>query len=164
MATGLWHERQSFGQNDWRVSHYATAYNRRFVGDANTGKIFELDLDTYLDDGTDTIQRIITWAPLVSENNQWVAHRRVTVDIDTGVGFGSGQSSDPVILLRWSDDGGITFTNFRSRKIGKAGERKKRVFWNRLGKSRSRVYQIAVYDPVPVHIKGAYIRAKTGAW
>ena len=164
VASGKWHERQSFGQNDWRVSHYAAAYNQRFVGDANTGNIFTLDLDTYLDNDADTIQRIITCVPVASDNGQWITHNKVRVDIDAGVGFGEGQAKDPEIFLRWSDEDGQTFSNFRGRKIGKVGERQNRSFWNRLGKSRSRIYQTAIYDPVPVHIKGAYIDVRQNAW
>jgi hypothetical protein len=68
------------------------------------------------------------------------------------------QGSDPQIMLRWSDDGGHTWSNEHWAPIGKIGEYYKRVFWRRLGmtlKLRDRVYEISGTDPVKIDIMGA---------
>jgi hypothetical protein len=68
------------------------------------------------------------------------------------------QGSDPQVMLRWSDDGGHTWSNEHWAPIGKIGEYYKRVFWRRLGmtlKLRDRVYEVSGTDPVKIDIMGA---------
>lgn len=66
--------------------------------------------------------------------------------------------ADPKVMLRWSDDGGHTWSNEHWANMGKIGEYYKRVFWRRLGmtlKLRDRVYEISGTDPVKIAIMGA---------
>jgi hypothetical protein len=68
--------------------------------------------------------------------------------------------TNPQIMLRWSDDGGHTWSNERWVSMGKIGEYGKRVLWRRLGmtqKIRDRVYEISGTDPVPIYIMGAQL-------
>jgi hypothetical protein len=68
------------------------------------------------------------------------------------------QGTNPQIMLRWSDDGGHTWSNEHWKSMGMIGEYGKRVIWRRLGmtqKIRDRVYEISGTDPVPVYIMGA---------
>ena len=68
------------------------------------------------------------------------------------------QGVNPRVMLRWSDDGGHTWSNEHWSPMGKVGEYSKRVFWRRLGmtlKLRDRVYEISGTDPVKVYIMGA---------
>jgi hypothetical protein len=65
---------------------------------------------------------------------------------------------DPQVMLRWSDDGGHTWSNEHWRSIGKYGEWGHRVFWRRLGmteKLRDRVYEVSSTDPVKITLLGA---------
>jgi hypothetical protein len=65
-------------------------------------------------------------------------------------------------MLRWSDDGGHTWSNEHWTGTGAYGDYKKRVFWRRLGmtvKLRDRVYEISGTDPVKVMILGAELSA-----
>jgi hypothetical protein len=66
--------------------------------------------------------------------------------------------SSSEVLLRWSDDGGHTWSNYHAKSMGATGETGKRVFWRRLGmtlKLRDRVYEISGTDPVKIAIMGA---------
>jgi hypothetical protein len=68
------------------------------------------------------------------------------------------QGSDPEVMLRWSDDGGHTWSNEHWAPIGKIGEYYRRVFWRRMGmtlKLRDRVYELSGTDPVKITIMGA---------
>ena len=61
-------------------------------------------------------------------------------------------------MLRWSDDGGHTWSNEHWASMGKIGEYGKRVIWRRLGmttKLRDRVYEVSGSDPVKIAIMGA---------
>lgn len=68
----------------------------------------------------------------------------------------------PQVMLRWSDDGGHTWSNEHWRSMGKTGEYGTRVIWRRLGmtvKLRDRVYEISGTDPVKIAIMGAELYA-----
>jgi hypothetical protein len=64
----------------------------------------------------------------------------------------------PKVMLRWSDDGGHTWSNEHWRELGRAGEYGTRVEWRRLGmtqKLRDRVYEVSSTDPVKIALMGA---------
>ena len=66
--------------------------------------------------------------------------------------------SIPKVLLRWSDDGGHTWSNYYDREMGALGEYWTRVIWRRLGmttKLRDRVYELSGSDPVKITLTGA---------
>lgn len=66
--------------------------------------------------------------------------------------------SDPQVMLRWSDNGGHTWSNEHWSPLGKIGVYQHRVFWRRLGmtlKLRDRVYELSGTDPVKIAIMGA---------
>jgi hypothetical protein len=68
------------------------------------------------------------------------------------------QGADPQVMLRFSDDGGHTWSNEHWSSMGKIGQYYRRVFWRRLGmtlKLRDRVYEISGTDPVKIDIMGA---------
>jgi hypothetical protein len=65
---------------------------------------------------------------------------------------------NPEVMLRWSDDGGHTWSNEHWSPVGKIGAYYHRVFWRRLGmtlKLRDRVYEVSGTDPVKTVIMGA---------
>lgn len=71
----------------------------------------------------------------------------------------SGQITDQAgVMLRWSDDGGHTWSNYNTRPMGAIGATGTRVIWRRLGmtlKLRDRVYEVTGTDPVKIAIMGA---------
>jgi hypothetical protein len=69
---------------------------------------------------------------------------------------------DPKMMLRWSDDGGKTWSSEHWVSAGKAGTYKTRCIWRRLGRSRDRVYEVTVDDPIAWTIINAYLRAAPG--
>lgn len=76
--------------------------------------------------------------------------------------FSSATAIDPQVMLRWSDDGGHTWSNEHWRSMGKTGEWGRRVIWRRLGmtlKLRDRVYEVSGTDPIKIAIMGAELNA-----
>ena len=64
----------------------------------------------------------------------------------------------PQVMLRWSDDGGHTWSNEHWTTMGRIGEYGTRAIWRRLGmtqKLRDRVYEVSGTDPVKIDIVGA---------
>jgi hypothetical protein len=65
---------------------------------------------------------------------------------------------DPQVMLRWSDDGGHTWSNDHWRSMGLTGQYGRRVIWRRLGmtlKLRDRVYEVSGTDQTKIAIMGA---------
>jgi hypothetical protein len=65
---------------------------------------------------------------------------------------------EPQAMLRWSDDGGHTWSNEHWREMGAIGQYGYRTIWRRLGmtqKIRDRVYEVSGTDPVKIAIMGA---------
>ena len=82
----------------------------------------------------------------------------LTLAIDTPTVVGA----NPQLMLRWSDDGGHTWSNERWTSMGRIGEYGHRTIWRRLGmtlKLRDRVYEVSGTDPVKVAIVGAELHA-----
>jgi hypothetical protein len=68
---------------------------------------------------------------------------------------------NPSMMLRWSDDGGFTWSNERDIPIGMSGQYKNRAIARQLGQSRDRVYEVSISDPVPRDIIGATLFAES---
>jgi Phage stabilisation protein len=68
----------------------------------------------------------------------------------------------PQAMLRWSNDGGSTWSNEHWVTIGQQGKYKNRAIWRRLGQARDRVFEVSVTDPVKAVIVSANLKASEG--
>jgi hypothetical protein len=161
-ATESWHERAGWVNGDFtrhRSNCQMSFNNKIIVGDYVNGNIYAFDLDVYADNGG--VQKWLrSWRALPTGQNNLkrTAHHSLQLDCETGVGLNTGQGSDPQVMLRWSDDGGHTWSNEHWSPVGKIGVYQQRVFWRRLGmtlKLRDRVYEVSGTDPVKTVIMGA---------
>lgn len=165
VATSAWHERAGF-TNGVFTRHRGNCQvffnNEVTIGDYQNGNIYAFDLDVYADDGA--IQKWLrTWRALPTGQNNLKrsAQHSLQLDCETGVGLNLGQGSNPEVMLRWSDDGGHTWSNEHWVSIGKIGEYYRRAIWRRLGmtmKIRDRVYEVSMTDPVKIAIMGAELQ------
>jgi hypothetical protein len=162
VTTGLWHERAGF-DNGYLTRHRSNCQmnfqSQTVVGDYLNGNIYAFDLDVYSDNGA--VQKWIrSWRALpTGENNlRRTAQHTMQLDCESGVGTNTGQAENPQVMLRWSDDGGHTWSNERWASMGKIGQYFRRVMFRRLGmtmKLRDRVYEVSGTDPNKVVIMGA---------
>ena len=160
-ASKRWHQRSSgLLGGKWRASAYASFNGKNYVGDANSGKVFELSLEVYDEDGGQ-IRRVRTTMPEHS-NELPVFMSKLQIYMESGTGLLTGQGSDPQLELSWSDDGGRTFKAPRYRSLGKIGEYAKRIIWRRLGRFRNRIFRLAITDPVKATIINASAEVETG--
>lgn len=148
VTTNLWHERMWWNgtEHRHRGECYAFAFGRCLVLDHSLGYIYELDLDAYTDDGTSI--RAVRRTQHHSAEGARIFWAQLQVDVESGVGLSTGQGSDPQMMLRWSDDGGRTWSLEQWRSMGKIGEYRSRVIWRRLGQARDRVYEVVITDPI----------------
>ena len=161
-STKGWHERAGLDNGEF-VRHRGNcqmSYNNEIViGDYANGNIYAFDLSVFEDNGA-TQKWLRSWRALPTGENtlKRTTHHALQIDMETGVGLVSGQGSDPQIMLRWSDDGGHTWSNEHWAGIGQIGQFGKRAFFRRLGmtmKLRDRVYELSGTDPVKIEIMGA---------
>jgi hypothetical protein len=162
VSVGGWHERASFVNGNFirhRSACQVNFNNEVIVGDFENGNLYSFDLDVYADNGA--VQKWMrSWRALPPGQNNLkrTAQHSLQLDVESGVGLNSGQGSDPQVMLRWSDDGGHTWSNEHWQSIGKIGDYGHRAIWRRLGMSlklRDRVYEVSGTDPVKISIVGA---------
>lgn len=108
----------------------------------------------------DVPRRWLRRSPVQSSENRRIVHQYLNIDFQPAVGLSSGQGSDPQAMMRWSDDGGLTWGNELWRSMGKIGSTFWRAVWWRLGMARNRVYEVSGSDPVKTVIHDAYIQAE----
>lgn len=167
MATGLWHERAFLNDGSLerhRGNYHAFCYGKHFLADYVNGKIYEQSTSYYLD-GTDEILRRRV-APHITSGLNRVFHNAFQLDMEVGVGLDGAvtvQGNDPKVMLRYSDDGGHSWSNEKWASFGKIGQRKLRAIFRRLGYSRDRVYELTVTDPVKTTFIGAELDVMAGA-
>lgn len=147
-GASVWHERQTgVTDNRWRANSVIYVYGRILVGDNQDGRIGELDLNVYTEYGN-VISRVKTSMPFSSEGLPLFSDE-VRLTMEAGVGLTTGQGSDPVVRMDYSDDGARTFSSEFSRSFGKIGEYQSLPTWRRMGRiPRHRVMRFTMTDPV----------------
>lgn len=158
ISTGEWHQRAYLHASGglYRIRPRCHMYfaGMNLVGDYENGNLYEYSLDTYSDNGNPlpAIRACVT----VQDNLNAIKSGSFQLDMDTGVGLTTGQGSDPVAMLRWSKDGGKTWSSSLWRSFGAIGEYSRRAIWRRVGGGRRMVFEVRITDPVKRNITGAY--------
>ena len=139
------------------------------VGDWENGQIYRLDPNNYTDNGQH-IRRMRRCPHLVSDFQRQY-FEELQIQFQPGVGlqgietFPLGDNDiglNPQAMLRWSNDGGSTWSNEHWAGIGKVGKYQNRIIWRRLGQARDRIYEVVVTDPVKAVIVSANLKASVG--
>jgi hypothetical protein len=171
-TTQMWHKWLWVDNNNQYHRHRsncsAVFQGMVLVGDWQNGQIYELDPNNYTDNG-DTIRRLRR-APHIVTDLQRQYFAEMQIQFQPGVGL-SGTTvplntevvgADPQAMLRWSNDGGSTWSNEHWTSIGKEGKYKNRAIWRRLGWSRDRIFEVVVTDPIKAVIISANLKAEEG--
>lgn len=158
------------------------------VGDFENSNIYAFDMDLYADNGNIQKWLRSWRALATGQNTlKRTSQHTLQLDCEAGLLFTEEQNPDnlttesgllliteddvyltaqsgilipsvPEVMLRWSDDGGHTWSNEHWRSMGTIGEYGYRTIWRRLGmtlKLRDRVYEVSGTDPVKIAIMGA---------
>ena len=159
-ATGMWHQRLSFDTtagvyHRHRSNCYMDFGDARLVGDYQNGLIYQMSRNYYSDNGAPIVCQRRTGPIWSNSDRKRVFHGRLQIEFTPGVGLQTGQGSNPQAMLRWSNDGGFSWSNQHWATIGAAGETLNRAIWRRLGRARDRVYELTYSDPTARDIIGA---------
>lgn len=164
-STQLWFElawrNPATGQlSRWRPSCSVFVHGEHLVGDFENGNVYALSLDAFTDDGDPILNLRATTA--TESLQQRMFYSSLQVDMETGVGTADGESSCPLLMLRYSDDGGHTWSGTKTATMGKAGQYGARAKFNRLGSGRNRVWEISSTENVKFAVLGAVADGEPG--
>lgn len=123
-STGLWHERESYGEDRWRARAFARSAGVQYVGDFENGNIYYLSLDTYTENGTTQIAEMVF--PPIQQDGERFTLDSMRLDMEVGT------ANDMHVMFDWSKDG-KTWSNESWESFGDLGEYTNRVVWRRLG-------------------------------
>lgn len=167
VSAGQWHERAYWNTGTGaferhRGEIHAFWNGMHLVSDHKTGALYEMRFDAH-DDAGNPLRWLRRTAYSDAQLRRFTVHS-FQVDIETGVGLdGEGQGTNPVLFLRYSDDGGKTWSQLRPASMGKIGQYRARAIWRRLGQSRNRIWEISGSDPVKTIIVRAVAEITVGA-
>ena len=156
----VWHERGAFsnGQLSRDIANCCVYFNgKMLVGDYANGNIYSYDLGVYTDNGA-PIKRLRSWR--ASPVDRTAPTRFNALEIMCQTGINVPVNLNPQGVLRWSDDGGQTWSYEKFCSLGQQGETGRRVRFNRLGSTKrgqglDRIFEFSTTDAVPVAWIGA---------
>lgn len=122
-------------EDDFPVVSAASYQGKQLLQDKDNGSLYELDLDTFRDNGV-YMDWLVRLTKLRGADNQ----KKFVAWVDFVSDRGSAN-----VLMRHSDDDSQTFTKYKSRSMAGA-----RTRWHRLGSYRERVYDLRVTDNLAV--------------
>lgn len=130
------------------------------VGDYRNGNLYLMDPDTLTDNGTQR-KWLRSWRALAKPVAMPVKFNELAVDMETGADD-IPVDANPQVVLRWSDDGGHTWSHEVFESAGPIGATAKRVMFRRLGSTRrltglDRIFELSSTDPFKVALMGAEI-------
>jgi hypothetical protein len=161
-TSGLWHERQSYGETRWRAEAFVDLEGVRVVGDFESGLLYEVDPDTFDEAGAHLVMTIRT--PPVHAYPNRLLFNTLYLDLIPGTGLNSGDDhdDDPQAMLRWSDNGSKSWSNQRTASVGAQGEFSRRVKFDQLGETKQagRVFEISMSAAVVRGLMGGALDAE----
>lgn len=176
IAENLWHKRAEWHTDTavftpHRSWNHMYVFGKHLVGDWQTGILWDMELAqdngggnySFVTENGNVIRRVRRSPTLVQEM-EWIMHNQFVADFAVGLGpvpplqDGDGNDRPPQAMLRWSDNRGSTWSNQHIAGCGLSGEYNTRVIYRRLGRSRYRVYELSVTDPIPWTLVDAYLK------
>lgn len=157
LVTGLWHERESYGLNRWRVSMISRLGSELIAGDYDTGALYKM-ARTYQDEAGQPLVMTVQTPPVMAYPYR-LQFSELYVDVIPGAGLNTTTepNANPKLMLQFSDDGGVNWSNERMMSVGRLGNTKARIKALRLGVSREdgRMFKLSM--------SAAVVRGLTGA-
>lgn len=164
LTTGFWHERAflfpSGNLGRHRAHVHCVGFGRHLVGDYATGQVYVLDEQAATDAGRELVR--LRRFPHVRANRARLYHGTLEIHVEQGASV-----QDPVtprqLMLRWSNDGGHTYSDAHWRALGPVGAYRQRARWHKLGQARDRVYEVRSTAAGPARWIAAYLDGEGAA-
>lgn len=131
------------------------------VGDAFTNVVGLSDFNSFTEYGN-TMRFLITTPPL-HEDRKRIFIPRIEIEVEAAGGLPSNPSEPPLMVLRWSKDGGKTWSSLApTASMGVVGQFINRLRWINLGSSRTWTFELTCTDPVRRYVIGTYADSYKG--
>ena len=109
----------------------------------------------FLDDDGENIQRIRRSPHMYDADSlSRIFFNQFELDMDVG----ENPTDKAKIFLRYSNDGGRSWSNYKENNLGNRGNYRKKVAWRNLGSANDRAWEISITDPIRCTILNAYVR------
>lgn len=163
---------ESLGENGWfelssgtngdiyQGTSIISAYGKNLVADVDNGNVYELDEDTYTNNGEELRRVRVTQevnGDILGGKGQRIQMSKLKIIMETGVGLIDGQGDEPRIMIEFSDDGGNSWASGAWPEVGRLGEFTLQVEWDSLDSFFGRMFRISTSDPVNYSIYSATI-------
>ena len=152
-----WFERVSYLVPNWRATGAVNAFDKWIAGDAATGNLVEISAYAR-DELGDPLMWTVESAPVTGFPGK-MAVAQATFDMAQGVGIATGtdpMQTDPSVAISHSDDGGVSWSAPRLRRLGRQSESPGPIKVTRTGatKTQGRRWRLQVSDAVEVELTG----------
>lgn len=166
----MWHEKSYRNaltgmDQQHRASCHVYFNNMNLVGDREFGIVYRQSLYIYDDNGDEIIR--VRISPHQQDEKKLITFGTFELDIEPGRALQGGPNnnvpvrsgSEPNFMMKYSDNGGFTWSNERWVSSGKTGKYKARARWTRCGSARDRVWWVSFSAPAFTQINDAYLNA-----
>jgi hypothetical protein len=172
ISTGKWHLRESWNTTTgiinptqlgmWRATNALEVYQDILLGDRFDGRIGKMNWSSFTEYGN-VMQGLARSAPQ-HHDRKWLFVNDFELDIESGVGLNGDEfGSDPKIMLRYSRNGGRTWSQYQPfRSMGQIGEYQKRLRWWKQGRGLQWCWEVSCSDPVKRTIIAAHATIDVG--
>lgn len=158
-TTGRWFQGESYGLGRSRRQFQVDFAGKKIFGSSVNGTLYSLDRNGFDEAGENMVWTLRS--PPIHAHPQQMVHDALYLDFVTGVGLNTADahSERPEVMMRFSDDGGRTWSNQQTASLGRIGEYVERVaFWGLGATSRQgRTYELKVSSPVIRQLLSAQI-------
>lgn len=146
--TKVWQRFDSKGYDHWRAHLGTAAPGGALAGDSESGQIWRIAPDVLTDAGEEIVRTATALVPVASGK---------AINTNFAVTCAVGQAMlgvSPKIGMRYSDDQGQTWSSWRWKSLGEAGQYGTVVRWANLGqmKAPGRIFQVRASDNTAVRL------------
>ncbi|MBL4651271.1 MAG: hypothetical protein JKY53_00190 [Flavobacteriales bacterium] len=140
----------AFGTNGDQhlISDYRFIYGKHLVSDRRNGNIYELDFETYTDNG-DIIQHVRKTvsvdAGVFGKPGFMVFMERLEIEIQPGTSLVTAES---FMIMEFSDDNGESWSSEMWAPVGLQGEFLHKIQWFGLGSFYDRMFRFTMSDSI----------------
>ena len=159
IKTGLWHRLVSFGLGRHRSNGCVFFDGKNIVGDFENGKLYEMSLDIYDEDGEE-IQRAWCLPKVEDSEKRKITYQDLEVTVETGLEVGTGQESG--LYLDWSTNVGKTWSSEKLIPCGAVGEYDTIAKVRSLGADKGRIFRLKMSASRKWSITGVNLRSSVG--
>lgn len=144
---------------------YCYEFGKHLIIDYRNGNIYEWDLATYTDNDETIIRERVTQpinSDVISQPGKEIFWNELELVLNSGNGLILGQGSNPQVMMQFSDDMGLNWSNELWASAGHQGAYQYKCRWTQLGSSIGRIFRFRASDPIEMHFYKLFADIEVG--